>query len=62
MIVVVGADSVRPGRVAVGIARAQAMHRRVAVGDLFAESPPIRELVQAMIRTESSTAFYTAFR
>ena len=33
------------GRVAVGIARAQAGHRRVAVGDLFAESPPIQELV-----------------
>jgi hypothetical protein len=45
MIVVAGADSVTTGRVAVGIARMQSMHRRVAVGDLFAESPPIRELV-----------------
>lgn len=46
MIVVAGADSVTTGRVAVGIARMQSMQRRVAVGDLFAESPPIRELVQ----------------
>jgi hypothetical protein len=46
MIVVAGADSVMTGQVAVGIARMQSLHRRVAVGDLFAESPPIRELVQ----------------
>jgi hypothetical protein len=46
MIVVAGADSVTTGQVAVGIARMQSMHRRVALGDLFAESPPIRELVQ----------------
>ena len=45
MLVVAGADSVITGRVAVGIARAQSMNRRSAVGDLFAESPPIRELV-----------------
>jgi predicted small integral membrane protein len=45
-IVVVGADPVSTGRVAIGIARAQAGHRRVAVGDLFAESWPIQELVQ----------------
>lgn len=44
-IVVIGLDPVATGRVAVGMARAQAMHRRVAVGDLFAESPPIQELV-----------------
>ena len=41
-LVVVGADPVSTGRVAIGIARAQAAHRRVAVGDLFAESPPIQ--------------------
>ena len=46
MIVVAGADSVMTGRVAVGIARMQSLNRRVAVGDLFAESPPIRELIQ----------------
>ena len=45
-LVVIGADPVATGRVAVGIARAQALKRRVAVGDLFAESPPIQELIQ----------------
>lgn len=44
-IVVVGVDPVTTGRVAVAIGRAQATRRRVAVGDLFAESPPIQELV-----------------
>jgi hypothetical protein len=44
-LVVIGVDPVTTGRVAVGIARAQAAKRRVAVGDLFAESPPIQELV-----------------
>jgi hypothetical protein len=43
---VIGADPVATGRVAVGLARAQAMRRHVALGDLFAESPPIQELVQ----------------
>ena len=45
-LVVIGTDPITTGQAAVGIARAQAMHRRVAVGDLFAESPPIQELVQ----------------
>jgi len=36
-LVVVGSDPVATGRVAVGLARAQAVHRRVALGDLFAE-------------------------
>lgn len=44
-LVVIGVDPVTTGRVAVGVARAQAAHRRVALGDLFAESPPIQELV-----------------
>ncbi|MGH7617586.1 MAG: SPOR domain-containing protein [Gemmatimonadaceae bacterium] len=44
-IVVTGLDPVATGRVAVGLARVQAEHRRVAVGDLFAESPPIQALV-----------------
>lgn len=44
-VVVIGLDPVATGRVAVGIGRAQASARRVAVGDLFAESPPIQELV-----------------
>ena len=46
-IVVVGVDPVATGRVAIGIGRAQAARRRVAVGDLFAESPPIQELVHS---------------
>ena len=44
-IVVIGSDPVATGRVAIGLARAQSSKRRVAVGDLFAESPPIQELV-----------------
>jgi hypothetical protein len=46
MVVVAGIDSITTGQVAVGIARAQSLGRRVAVGDLFAESPPIRDLIQ----------------
>lgn len=46
MVVVAGLDSVTTGQVAVGVARAQSLGRRVAVGDLFGESPPIRELIQ----------------
>src|SRR5207253_3687551 len=44
-IVVLGSNPVATGRVAVGIARAQSGLRRVALGDLFAESPPIQALV-----------------
>jgi hypothetical protein len=44
---VVGVDPVVTGRVAVAIARAQAVKRRVALGDLFAESPPIQALVSS---------------
>lgn len=44
-IVVVGTDPDITGRVAIGIARGQSFKRRVAVGDLFAESPPIQALV-----------------
>src|SRR5689334_19812434 len=44
-IAVVGSDPVATGRVAIGLARAQSSKRRVAVGDLFGESPPIQELV-----------------
>jgi hypothetical protein len=46
-LVVVGVDPVATGRVAVAIGRSQAKKRRVAVGDLFAESPPIQALVQS---------------
>lgn len=44
-LVVTGVDPVATGKVAVSLARVQAARRRVAVGDLFAESPPIQELV-----------------
>ena len=45
-IVVLGDDADATARVAMGIARAQARHRRVAVGDLLGEAPPIQSLVQ----------------
>jgi len=44
-IVVVGHNPDQTGQVALGIARAQSAHRRVTLGDLFADSPPIRQLV-----------------
>ncbi|HEV8218053.1 MAG TPA: hypothetical protein VGP95_19510, partial [Gemmatimonadaceae bacterium] len=46
-IVVAGNDPVITGRVAIGIGRAQAKHRRTAVGDLFGESRPIQDLVRS---------------
>jgi hypothetical protein len=46
-IVVAGLDSVITGRVAIALARAQSDARRVAVGDLFAESQPIQDLVHS---------------
>ena len=45
-IVVVGTDPVATAETALGIARVQAVHRRVAVGDLIGEAPPIQALVQ----------------
>ena len=45
-VVVAGHDPTQTGQVAVGIARAQSAHRRVTLGDLFADSPPIRALVR----------------
>jgi sporulation related protein len=44
-IVVVGHNPEQTGQVALGIARAQSAHRRVTLGDLFADSPPIQHLV-----------------
>jgi len=44
-IVVVGHDADHAGQVGLGIARSQSAHRRVTIGDLFADSPPIRRLV-----------------
>jgi hypothetical protein len=44
-VIVTGSDPVATGYVALGIGRAQAGRRRAAVGDLFADSPPILSLV-----------------
>ena len=44
-VVVLGHDPIATASVALGIARAQAAHRRVAVGDLIGDAAPIRELV-----------------
>lgn len=44
-VVVVGHDPIATASVALGIARAQASHRRVAVGDLIGDVAPLRELV-----------------
>ena len=44
-IVVVGADPFATAHVALGIGRAQSQRRRVAIGDLIGDAPPLRELV-----------------
>jgi hypothetical protein len=44
-VVIAGLDPATTGHVAIGLARSQSGVRRVAVGDLFAESPPIQALV-----------------
>jgi hypothetical protein len=44
-IVVVGSDPIATSEVALGIARLQAQHRRVAVGDLIGDAPPLLALV-----------------
>ena len=44
-IVVVGTDPTATAETALGIARVQAVHRRVAVGDLLGDAPPIQALV-----------------
>jgi len=45
-VIVVGADPIATAETALGIARVQAVHRRVAVGDLLGEAPPFQALVQ----------------
>jgi hypothetical protein len=45
-IVVVGTDPVATAETALGIARVQAVHRRVALADLLGEAPPIQALVR----------------
>jgi len=44
-VIVVGVDPVATAETALGIARVQAIHRRVAVGDLLGEAPPLQSLV-----------------
>jgi hypothetical protein len=44
-VVIIGSDASATAEVALGVARAQAWHRRVAVGDLFGDAPPLQALV-----------------
>jgi len=44
-VVVAGTDAVATAEVALGIAREEATHRRVAVADLFGDAPPLQALV-----------------
>jgi hypothetical protein len=44
-VVVVGSDSTATAEVALGIGRVQALHRRVAVVDLFGDAPPLQALL-----------------
>ena len=44
-VVVIGHDPIATASVALGIGKAQASHRRVAVGDLIGDVAPLRELV-----------------
>src|SRR3712207_2783004 len=46
-IVVVGSDEAATAKVAVGVGRSQATHRRVVVGDLLGEAAPIQALLQS---------------
>ena len=45
-VVVTSSDPVAAAHVALGIARAEAMHRRVVVGDLVGDTPSLRSLVK----------------
>jgi hypothetical protein len=44
-VVVVGSDPTATAEVALGIARLQAQHRRVAVADMFGDAPPLQALI-----------------
>jgi hypothetical protein len=46
-VVVLGSDANATARVALGIGRAQAQHRRVAIGDLLGDAPPLQSLIGA---------------
>ena len=56
-IVVVGTDPIATAETALGIARVQAVHRRVALGDLIGEAPPI----QALVRSEDPHGVVDSF-
>jgi cell division septation protein DedD len=45
-VVVTSSEPVAAANVAIGIARAEAEHRRVVVGDLVGDTPPIRSLIE----------------
>lgn len=45
-IVIVGQDEVATAKVALGVGRAQAMRRRVVVGDLLGDAGPIQDLLE----------------
>jgi hypothetical protein len=44
-LVVVGQDATATAKVALGIGRTQALHRWVAIGDLFGDAPPLKSLI-----------------
>jgi hypothetical protein len=44
-VIVAGTDPIATAQVALGIARVQAVHRRVALGDLLGEAEPLQSLV-----------------
>ncbi len=44
-IVIIGNDPIAAAEVALGIGRVQALHRRVAIGDLIGDVPPLQALV-----------------
>jgi hypothetical protein len=46
-VVVVGSDPTATAQVALGIARVQSQHRRVAVGDMFGDAPPLQALIDS---------------
>ena len=46
-VVVVGSDPTATAQVALGIAGVQSQHRRVAIGDMFGDAPPLHALVKS---------------
>jgi hypothetical protein len=56
-VVVVGSDPTATAQVALGIAGVQSQHRRVAVGDMFGDAPPL----QALIASEDAHGLMDSF-